>query len=73
MSTTSLDPHRIVTTTDRPAWKLDALPFDTLAKMFWQRVAENGHQVMMRQKDLGIWRSYSWAQVGTTRSEEHTS
>ena len=69
MTTTTIDPHRIVTTTDRPAWKLDTLPFDTLAKMFWQRVAENGDKVMMRQKDLGIWRSYTWTQVGTIVNE----
>jgi long-chain acyl-CoA synthetase len=69
MTTSNLDPHRIVTTTDRPAWKLDALPFDTLAKMFWQRVAQNRDKVRRRQKDLGIWRSYSWAQVGTLVSE----
>ena len=69
MTTTTIDPHRIVTTTDRPAWKLDTLPFDTLAKMFWQRVTENGDKVMMRQKDLGIWRSYTWTQVGTIVNE----
>ncbi|NDG42754.1 MAG: hypothetical protein EBY28_26270, partial [Betaproteobacteria bacterium] len=69
MTTTALDPHRIVTTTDRPAWTLDKLPFDTVAQMFWLRVRENGDKVMMRQKDLGIWRSYSWTQVGTIASE----
>ena len=69
MTTTALDPHRIVTTTDRPAWALDKLPFDTVAQMFWLRVRENGDKVMMRQKDLGIWRSYSWTQVGAIVSE----
>lgn len=49
--------------TDRPGWVPASLPFDTVPKMFWQRVAENGDQVMMRQKDLGLWRAYSWREV----------
>ncbi len=65
---TPLDPHRIVTT-NRPGWTLEALPFDTLAKMFWQRVQEHGSKVMMRQKDLGIWKAYTWAEVGQIVSE----
>ena len=65
---TALDPHRIVTA-NRPGWVVEALPFDTLAKMFWQRVKEHGPKVMMRQKDLGIWKAYTWAEVGQTVSE----
>ena len=68
-TTTTLDPHRIVTTTDRPGWKVQQLPFDTLAQMFWLRVMEHGSKVMMRQKDLGIWKTYSWTEVGTITSE----
>ncbi len=49
--------------TTRPGWEPVALPFDTLPKMFWQRVREQGDAVMMRQKDLGIWRAYSWREV----------
>ncbi len=67
--TAKLDPHRIVTTTDRPAWKLEALPFETIAQMFWLRVKEHGPKVMMRQKDLGIWKTYTWAEVGQIVSE----
>ena len=65
---TSLDPHRIVTT-QRAGWALEKLPFDTIPAMFWQRVKEQGDAVMMRQKDLGIWRAYSWNEVATTVSE----
>ena len=52
----ALDPHRIVTA-NRPGWTVEALPFETLAQMFWLRVKEQGDKVMMRQKDLGIWKA----------------
>ena len=64
-----LDPHRIVTTTDRPGWVLDDLPFETIAQMFWLRVKEHGPKVMMRQKDLGIWKAYTWTEVGQIVAE----
>ena len=64
----TLDPHRIVVT-QRPDWVLESLTFDTIPKLFWQRVAELGDAVMMRQKDLGIWRSYSWKDVGAIVTE----
>jgi long-chain acyl-CoA synthetase len=38
-------------------------------ELFWQRVAELGDAPMMRQKDLGLWRSYSWNEVATIVSE----
>ncbi|MES2714517.1 MAG: long-chain fatty acid--CoA ligase [Pseudomonadota bacterium] len=63
-----LDPHRIVTA-NRPGWTVESLPFDTLAKMFWQRVQEHGPKVMMRQKDLGLWKAYTWDEVGQIVSE----
>ncbi|MCY7319613.1 MAG: long-chain fatty acid--CoA ligase [Ramlibacter sp.] len=37
---------------------------DTIAAMFWNGVAQRGDQVWMRQKQLGIWRSWSWNQTG---------
>ena len=58
-----------VITTRRPGWVLETLPFDTVPKMFWQRVAEMGSAVMMRQKDLGLWRAYRWTEVGVIVSE----
>ena len=37
---------------------------DTLAAMFWNAVTERGPRVWLREKDLGIWRSWTWNQVG---------
>ncbi|RPE73103.1 long-chain acyl-CoA synthetase [Tibeticola sediminis] len=37
---------------------------DTLASMFWNAVERRGPQVWLRQKDLGIWRSWTWTEVG---------
>ena len=68
MSTMALDPHRIVTGSQF-GWEPETLPFDTVHEMFWQRVAELGDAPMMRQKDLGIWRSYSWREVAPIVSE----
>ncbi|MDB5898753.1 MAG: Long-chain-fatty-acid--CoA ligase FadD15, partial [Ramlibacter sp.] len=36
----------------------------TLPAMFWTAVEQRADQVWMRHKDLGIWRSWSWAQSG---------
>ena len=68
MSTTALDPHRIVNGTEIFGAP-EAIDFDTIPKLFWNRVAELGDAPMMRQKDLGIWRAYSWKEVGTIVSE----
>lgn len=37
---------------------------DTIPAMFWNGVRERGDAVWMRQKDLGIWRSWTWRQTG---------
>ncbi len=37
---------------------------DTIPAMFWNGVAKRGANVWMRQKDLGIWRSWTWTQTG---------
>jgi long-chain acyl-CoA synthetase len=37
---------------------------NTLPAMFWNAVAERGPNVWLRQKELGIWRSWSWTQTG---------
>ena len=58
-----------VITTLRPGWELEKLPFDTVPQMFWLRVKELGDALMMRQKDLGLWRGYSWTEVGVIVSE----
>ena len=33
---------------------------DTLPKLFLKKAAERGDQIAMREKDFGIWQSYSW-------------
>lgn len=40
------------------------LPGETIPAMFWQAVERRGPNVWLRQKDLGIWRSWTWQQVG---------
>jgi long-chain acyl-CoA synthetase len=36
---------------------------DTIPALFWNGVAQRGPQVWMRQKKLGIWGSWTWAQT----------
>ena len=40
------------------------MPGDTLPAMFWNAVAQRQDKVWMRQKKLGLWRSWSWNQTG---------
>jgi long-chain acyl-CoA synthetase len=49
--------------TIRPETRV-VLAGDTIPAMFWNAVAQRGPAVWMRQKELGIWRSWSWAQTG---------
>ena len=64
---TSIDAS--IFTTSRPGWVLEKLPFETVPQMFWQRVDALGSAVMMRQKDLGLWKAYSWTEVGSIVAE----
>jgi long-chain acyl-CoA synthetase len=57
------DPHRIVSG-DAFGWKPATLGFGSVPELFRQRVTELGDAPMMRQKELGIWRAYSWREVG---------
>lgn len=36
---------------------------DTIPAMFWNAVAQRGPKVWLRQKDLGLWRSWTWEQT----------
>src|SRR5262245_2910430 len=36
----------------------------TIPALFWNGVAQRSDKVWMRQKDLGIWRSWTWAKTG---------
>ena len=40
------------------------MPGETIPAMFWNAVERRGSQVWMRQKKLGIWRSWNWTQTG---------
>ncbi|MCA0211661.1 MAG: long-chain fatty acid--CoA ligase [Proteobacteria bacterium] len=37
---------------------------DTIPAMFWNGVQQRADKVWMRQKELGIWRSWTWRQTG---------
>jgi len=58
-------------------WNLDSLrprqreplPGDTIPAMFWAGVARRADRVLMRQKTLGIWREWTWREVGDTVRE----
>ena len=40
------------------------MPGETIPAMFWNAVGQRQDKVWMRQKKLGIWRSWSWNQTG---------
>jgi long-chain acyl-CoA synthetase len=42
---------------------------DTIPALFWNGVAQRGPQVWLRQKKLGIWRSWTWAQTAEAVAE----
>jgi long-chain acyl-CoA synthetase len=46
-----------------------AIEHGTVARMFWHGVMARGPQVILRQKDLGIWRAMTWAQLGAAARE----
>jgi len=62
------DPHRIVPGSQF-GWAPEAINFETVPQLFWQRVEELGDDTMMRQKDLGLWKAYSWNDVATIVTE----
>ena len=39
------------------------MPGDTMTAVFWNAVKARGPNVWMRQKDFGIWRSWTWDQT----------
>ncbi|MFM8590537.1 MAG: AMP-dependent synthetase/ligase [Limnohabitans sp.] len=42
---------------------------ETIPALFWHAVQARGPQIWMRQKDLGIWQSWSWDQTATAVRE----
>jgi long-chain acyl-CoA synthetase len=45
------------------------LPGETIPQVFWNGVHKRADMVWMRQKHLGIWRSWNWAETGTAVRE----
>jgi long-chain acyl-CoA synthetase len=45
------------------------VPGDTVARIFWNAAKQRGDLVWLREKDLGIWRSWSWNQVAEAVAE----
>ncbi len=42
---------------------------ETIPALFWNGVTQRGPQIWMRQKHLGLWRSWTWTQTGDTVRE----
>jgi long-chain acyl-CoA synthetase len=42
---------------------------DTVPKLFWHAVKTRGGDVIMRQKEFGIWRSITWTEFGAIARE----
>ena len=40
------------------------MPGESMPAIFWNAVQQRGPRVWLRQKDFGIWRSWTWTQVG---------
>jgi long-chain acyl-CoA synthetase len=66
--TATRNPHRIVRG-DEFGWKADTLPYKSIPELFRLRVKELGDATMMRQKEMGLWRAYSWNEVSTIVGE----
>jgi long-chain acyl-CoA synthetase len=39
------------------------VPGETMSALFWNAAAQRGERVFMRQKELGLWREWTWAQT----------
>jgi long-chain acyl-CoA synthetase len=46
-----------------------AIEHGTVARLFWHGVRTRGPQVILRQKDLGIWRAVAWEEFGRAARE----
>ena len=45
------------------------LPGDTLTQVFWNGVAARGDKVWLREKAFGLWREWTWKEVGVAVRE----
>ncbi len=46
-----------------------AIEHGTVGRLFWHGVQTRGPQVILRQKELGIWRAMTWAELGAAARE----
>ncbi len=46
-----------------------AIEHGSVARMFWHGVSTRGAQVILRQKELGIWRAVTWDELGRAARE----
>ena len=46
-----------------------AIEHGSVARMFWHGVRTHGPQVILRQKELGIWRAVTWDELGRAARE----
>jgi long-chain acyl-CoA synthetase len=48
---------------------MKAIEHGTVARLFWHGVQTRGPQVILRQKELGIWRAVTWTELGRAARE----
>jgi long-chain acyl-CoA synthetase len=48
---------------------MKAIEHGTVGRLFWHGVQTRGPQVILRQKDLGIWRAVTWTELGRAARE----
>ena len=53
-----------LTTPARSDAPVSAAGCTTVSELFWKRATERGDKVAVREKDLGIWNEYTWADYG---------
>jgi len=46
-----------------------AIGHGSVARMFWHGVGERGPRTILRQKELGVWRAMTWAELGRAARE----
>ena len=46
-----------------------AIEHGSVARLFWHGVIERGPQVILRQKQFGIWRAMTWQELGAAARE----
>ena len=52
-----------------PARQDTIMAGDTVAALFWNAVAARGDKTWLREKKFGLWRAWSWTQVGAAVRE----